>query len=118
MGRFNDDWQQMVESWLFPPQVIATWGNSSCSGGSWGDDGLLYVTGHDAMELYVLRPPQSGVTLDYLTTIDVSFEGQSWAWARSVTGERVIYGISRRQHQVIAARIPAIPAAVLRGAGM
>jgi hypothetical protein len=109
VGRFDDAWQ-LRESWLFPPQVVATWGRSSCSGGSWGDDGLLYVTGHDAREIYVLRPPRSGVVLDYVTTIDVPFEGQSWAWDRSARGDRVIYGISRARQEVIAARLPALPA--------
>jgi len=109
VGKFDDNWQ-LIESWIFPPQVVATWGRSSCSGGSWGEDGLLYVSGHDAKELYVLRPPKMGVTLEYVTTIDVPFEGQSWAWDRSVPQERIIYGISRRDHEVIVARIPEIPA--------
>ncbi|HEY0963357.1 MAG TPA: hypothetical protein VGE69_13480 [Pseudomonadales bacterium] len=104
-AQFDDDWQQL-QSWLFPPQVIGTWGDSSCSGGDWGDDGLLYVTGHDAAQLHVLRLPKQGVTLDYLTTIEVPFEGQSWAWDRSQ--DRVIYGISRARQEVIAARIPPV----------
>ena len=108
-AKFDDNWQQL-ESWLFPPQVVATWGDSASSGGDWGDDGLLYVTGHDAAELYVLRLPKQGVTLEYVTTIDVPFEGQSWAWDRSARGERVIYGISRAQQQVIVAQIPPVPA--------
>ncbi len=107
MARFDDNWQEL-QSWLFPPQVIATWGDSSCSGGDWGDDGLLYVTGHDAAQLHVLRLPKQGVTLEYVTTIDVPFEGQSWAWDRSATGERVIYGISRARQEVIVARIPPV----------
>ena len=108
VGKFDDNWQ-LIESWIFPPQVVATWGRSSCSGGSWGEDGLLYVTGHDAKELYVLRLPKMGVVLDYVTTIDVPFEGQAWAWDRSLPQERIIYGISRRDHEVIVARIPEIP---------
>ncbi len=107
MARFDDNWQEL-QSWLFPPQVIATWGDSSCSGGDWGDDGLLYVTGHDAAQLHVLRLPKQGVTLEYVTTIDVPFEGQSWAWDRSAAGERVIYGISRARQEVIVARIPPV----------
>lgn len=107
-GQYDERWQ-MLQSWLFPPQVIATWGRSASSGGDWGDDGLLYVTGHDARELYVLRLPRQGVTLEYVTTIDVPFEGQAWAWDRSLPGERVIYGISRARQAIIAARIPAVP---------
>lgn len=109
VARLDDQWQPL-ESWLFPPQVVATWGKSSCSGGSWGDDGLLYVTGHDARELYVLRPPRMGSTLEYVTTIDVPFEGQSWAWDRSEG--RVIYGIIRRTREVVVARIPELTAAL------
>ncbi len=108
VGQFDDNWQ-MQRSWLFPPQVIATWGDSSCSGGDWGDDGLLYTSGHDATELHVLRLPREGVTLEYVTTIDVPFAGQGWAWDRSRRGERVIYGISRARQQIIAARIPPVP---------
>jgi len=112
VAQFDDNWQQL-QSWLFPPQVIATWGDSACSGGDWGDDGLLYVTGHDAPELHVLRLPKQGVTLEYVTTIDVPIEGQSWAWDRSVPGERIVYGISRARQEIIAARIPALPASLL-----
>jgi hypothetical protein len=106
VARFDADWQ-IRESWLFPPQVVATWGKSSCSGGSWGPDGLLYVTGHDARELYVLRLPRMGSVLEYVTTIDVPFEGQSWAW--DPVEERTIYGIVRRTREVVVARIPALP---------
>ena len=109
-GKFDDQWN-VLESWIFPPQVIASWGKSSSSGGSWGDDGLLYTTGHDEKKLYVLRVPKMGVTLDYVTTIDVPFEGQSWAWDRS--DPRVIYGIIRRTGEIVVARIPALPAPLL-----
>lgn len=111
-GEFDDNWQ-MLRSWLFPPQVIATWGNNSSSGGDWGDDGLLYVTGHDAAELYVLRLPKQGMVLEYVTTIDVPFEGQGWAWDRSAEGERVIYGIIRARQEIVAARIPQLPPSLL-----
>jgi len=108
VGEFDDKWQ-MRRSWLFPQEFIATWGKSSSSGGDWGDDGLLYATGHDAPELHVLRLPHQGVVLEHVTTIDVPFEGQGWAWDRSAHGERIIYGISRARKEVIAARIPALP---------
>lgn len=109
VGKFDDQWQ-LLESWLFPPEVVATWNQSACSGGSWGDDGFLYVTGHDARELYVLRLPKSGVQLELVTVIEVPFEGQSWAWDRSAGRERIIYGITRGSQQVVVARIPELPA--------
>ena len=108
VGQFNDQWQ-MLQSWIFPPEVVATWGVSSCSGGDWGNDGLLYVTGHDAAELHVLKLPKQGVALQHITTIAVPFEGQGWAWDRSAGNKRVIYGISRAKRQIIAASIPALP---------
>jgi hypothetical protein len=73
---------------------------------------LLYISGHDAPELYVLRLPAQGVMLEYVTTIDVPFEGQGWAWDRSAGDERVIYGISRARQDIVAAKIPAIPASL------
>lgn len=115
VGQFDDAWQ-MRQSWLFPPQIVATWGVSSCSGGDWGDDGLLYVTGHDAPELYAMRLPRQGVLLEHVATITVPFEGQGWAWDRSVRGERIIYGISRRRQEIVAARIPALSGAAQRAA--
>jgi len=109
-GKFDQNWN-LIESWLFPAQVIASWGQSSSSGGSWGPDGLLYITGHDAAELYVLRLPKMGVALEYVTAIEVPFEGQSWAWDRSEQ-DRIIYGIIRRTGEVVSAQIPEVPAAL------
>lgn len=106
-GEFDDQWH-MLRSWLFPQAFIGTWGDSSSSGGDWGPDGLLYVTGHDAPELHVLRLPRQGVTLEHVTTIEVPFEGQGWAWDRSARGQGVIYGISRARKEIIAARIPSL----------
>jgi hypothetical protein len=111
-AQFDDRWQ-MLRSWLFPPQFVSTWGDSSSSGGDWGADGLLYATGHDAPELHVMRLPRQGVALEHVTTIRVPFEGQGWAWDRSARGQRVIYGISRARKEVIAARIPALTADLL-----
>ena len=109
-GKFDEQWN-LLESWIFPAQVVTNWGKSSSSGGSWGDDGLLYTTGHDEKELYVLRLPKMGVALEYVTTIEVPFEGQSWAWDRS--DKRVIYGIIRRTGEVVVARIPELPKTLL-----
>jgi len=109
LGQFDERWR-MLRSWRFPRRFIASWGSGSCSGGDWGDDGLLYATGHDAPELHVMRLPGQGDVLEHVTTIAVPFEGQGWAWDRSAGGERVIYGISRARKEVIAARIPGVSA--------
>ena len=49
--------------------------------------------------------------LEYVTTIDVPVEGQSWAW--DPAEPRVIYGITRRTREVVVARIPEVPASLL-----
>ncbi len=105
VAQFNDQWL-MLQSWFFPASVMAGWGNNSSSGGDWGDDGLLYVTGHDAPVIDVLRLPRQGMVLDHVTSIGVPIEGQGWAWDRSRRGERVIYGIVRAKRQIVAARLP------------
>ncbi|MEO6002372.1 MAG: hypothetical protein ABIZ04_16130 [Opitutus sp.] len=110
-GKFDDRWQ-ILEAWIFPPELVAAFGRSSCSGGSWGTDGALYVTGHDAMELYVLRLPKMGSVLELVTTIEVPFAGQAWAWDRSEP--RTIYGITRKDSEVVVAQIPELPAELLR----
>jgi hypothetical protein len=60
-----------------------------------------------------MRLPRQGGALEHVTTIDVPFAGQGWAWDRSARTERIIYGISRARRTVIAARIPNVPAAML-----
>jgi dipeptidyl aminopeptidase/acylaminoacyl peptidase len=106
-----DDRFRLVNSWRFPSQVLAAFKPWSCSGGSWGDDGLLYATGHDAKMLYVLRLPKSGPALESVTTIEVPFEGQAWAWDRSQ--ERGIYAISRPRSEVVVVRLPEMPAELM-----
>ncbi|QRG79576.1 hypothetical protein [Citrobacter sp. R56] len=108
-----DNEGRVLESWAFPSNVLEKMAPKSSSGGGWGPDGLLYVTGHDAKELYVLRLPETGSILEYVTTINVPFEGQAWAWDRS-SPERIIYGITRNSKEVIVSKIPSIPAELLK----
>jgi hypothetical protein len=75
----------------------------SVSGGSWGPDGLLYVTGHDHPEVYAVRLPKAGSMLEHVETIPFAVEGQGIAWDRSQPG--VLYGINRSKGEVVAARL-------------
>ena len=93
-------------SWHFPDSVLAQFAPMSCSGGSWGDDGLLYVTGHDRPELYVLRLPAAGSVLDHVATISLSTGGQAIAWDRSKP--RMLWSLDRQTKNVVASRIPMI----------
>jgi hypothetical protein len=74
----------------------------SISGGSWGPDGLLYVTGHDNSEVYAVRLPKAGSILEHLGTYPIANTGQGIAWDRSDPG--VLWTIDRPKKQVIASR--------------
>lgn len=100
--KFDDKWQWQ-QGWIFPSNVIKRSEPMSISGGSWGPDGLLYVTGHDHAEVYALRLPRQGSILEHVETIPFAVEGQGIAWDRSQPG--VLYGISRKNSQVVAARL-------------
>lgn len=78
-------------SYIFPKEVVAQWGAMSCSGGSWGSDDLLYTTGHDRAEAYVLRI--AGEKPEYVRTErNLGLFGQAIAWDRS-SDQPVLWGI-------------------------
>jgi len=100
--KYNDNWQR-VGAWLFPAKVQQRFTPMSSSGGVWGDDDLLYITGHDHTELYVLRLPKMGAVLEYVATIPVTFGGQAIAWDRSAT--RMLYSINRDTLEVVVTKL-------------
>lgn len=106
--RFDDQWRQ-AESWGFPDAVLERVAPMSLSGGGWGPDGRLYVTGHDRPELYRLAlPTAGGAVLDLLAVIPIAAEGQAIDWDESRPG--VLYGIDRHAREVIAMQVPLDPA--------
>ena len=105
--RYDENWRERG-GWMLPDSVLERLAPHSTSGGGIGPDGLLYLTGHDREEMYVLRFPERGPKLVHVATIDIGLQGQAFAWDRS-TEERVIWGISRPNGEVRAFRIPEIP---------
>lgn len=97
-----------VASWRFPDAVLERFAPSSCSGGSWGEDGLLYVSGHDKPELYVLRLPRAGATLELVATIPVATEGQAIGWDRRAP--RTIWSVGRSVREMVASKVPNVRA--------
>ena len=89
-------------SWHFPDDVLARFAPMSCSGGSWGEDGLLYVTGHDRPEMYALRLPEAGTVLDHVATIPIATDGQAFAWDRSHPDE--FWAADRAGRSVVVSR--------------
>ena len=84
---------RMVESWVLPKTILEKFEDMSNSGGSWGPDGFLYLTGHDPAELYRMKLPSAGSVLELVDIIQMNVRGQGIAWDRSDPG--VIYGIVR-----------------------
>jgi hypothetical protein len=106
--RFDDQWRR-TGAWAFPASVTERFKPMSSSGGGFGPDGRLYVTGHDHPELYVLEiPTQGGPVLDHVATLNVEIEGQAIDWDESQPG--MLYGISRPRREVVAMRVPPLPA--------
>ncbi len=91
--------------WTFPPKLVERFGNYSASGGSFGPFGRLFVTGHDAKELYVMDMMRSGGQMIWLDTIPISAEGQAFAWDHIEGNEGILYSISRKTKEVIVSRI-------------
>lgn len=116
-GRFttlvkHDDRFQPLESWSFPASVLERFLPSSTSGGAWGANGRLYVSVHDAAELYVLQLPRSGSTLVHVATVAVSTPGQAFAFDR--TEPDVIWSIDRSRRELVQSRLPTVNTRALR----
>ena len=105
--KFDMQWKEMAR-WSFPKNLIDRFAGSSCSGGSFGPGGSLFVTGHDAPELYVLNLPDKGTELIWSDTIPISAAGQAFAWDHAIDGR--LYSIQRKTREVIVSNISSTPA--------
>ncbi|WP_374089498.1 hypothetical protein [Methylomicrobium lacus] len=92
LAKFDSDWN-LLQSWTFPADVLQKFGAMSNSGGSWGPDGFLYVTGHDLAEIYKMQIPHAGTVLDWVGTLPLNIRGQGIAWDRHAGN--ALYGIIR-----------------------
>ena len=96
--KFDANWRP-TQSWFFPMDVWKRFAPSSNSGGSFAADGVLYCTGHDRGELYLLRLPREGTMLEQVATIAAPIEGQGVAWRG--TAEPQLFGIRRARREVV-----------------
>ena len=92
MIKFSADFK-FLESWVLPKAILDRFEDMSNSGGSWGPDGYLYLSGHDPAEIYRMRLPKAGSILELVEIIPMNIRGQGIAWDRTDRG--VIYGIIR-----------------------
>jgi outer membrane protein assembly factor BamB len=105
--KFDAQWKP-VATWTYPASVLERISPRSTSGGTFGEDGRLYVTGHDRPELYVLAVPPGGGVLEHLATIPIGVEGQAIALDRGQPG--VLFGVRRTSREVVSMRLPAMTA--------
>ncbi|UAK24541.1 hypothetical protein [Sphingomonas nostoxanthinifaciens] len=103
--RYDREWHAQAQ-WRFPASVLERMTPRSASGGSWGADGLLYVSGHDRPELYVMRVPAGGGILEHVATIPMPTGGQAIDWDPS--GHRLLWSIERDGASLVESRIPAV----------
>ncbi len=104
--RFDEQWRRLG-GWMIPDSAIARMQPYAASGGAVGADGLLYLTGHDRPEMYVLAAPAMGPKLQHIATIAIDVEGQAFAFDRS-SANPVVYGISRPNREVRAFSLPQV----------
>lgn len=100
--RFDREWKPAGEL-RFPAEAVAKFGRNSSSGGSFGPERHLYITGHDAPELYLLDLPTVGDVWTWHGVIPISAHGQAFAWDRTAPG--VLYSIERKTREVIVSRV-------------
>lgn len=100
--RFGPDWR-IEEAFVIPDAVVEKFEDMSNSGGSWGPDGNLYLSGHDPAEAYAMQLPEVGSTLRWVGTVPLAIAGQGIAWDRSQPD--VIYGFVRETSTVSVNRV-------------
>jgi len=101
---FDEQWRR-TDGWGLPADFVAHIGQRgySASGGAIGPGGLLYATGHDHPELYVLGFPEAGSVLKWIATIPLPTEGQAFSWDPVQPG--ILYTIGRRAREIVVGRV-------------
>lgn len=97
--KFDEDFRE-VAAWVLPRAVLRALSPHSASGGAWGPDNRIYISGHDKSELYALTLPRSGSTLVHAGTYAFGNQGQAIAFDR--TGTNLVYGLVRKENGVVA----------------
>ena len=100
--KFDDSWRR-VAGYAYPHEVVERFHKMSNSGGTWGDDGRLYATGHDDGSVFVLSLPTAGSVLTLHEVIPIAAEGQGIAWDRSEPG--TLCSILRSTREVVVSRL-------------
>ena len=100
--KFDESWRR-VAGYVYPREMIERFQQMSNSGGTWGEDGRLYATGHDDGAVFVLSLPTAGSVLLLQEVLPVAAEGQRIAWDRSEPG--TLYSILRSTREVVVSKL-------------
>lgn len=100
--RFDDGWVRKA-AYAYPTGFVQRLAPYSASGGNWGPDGLLYITGHDEPEIYVFRLPAMGSVLEWIETIPAPIHGQAWVF--DPVDPDTIWGIQRSSGEIVVGRL-------------
>ena len=103
--QLNDDFE-VVAGYTIPKEILDRFRPMSNSGGSWGPDGRLWITGHDLGEAYVMELPRAGSELRWVATVRLpGVEGQGIAWDLS-SRRPTLWTIKRSTKQVLEFEVP------------
>lgn len=102
---YDSEWRR-IGGYALPKAVLDRMAPQAASGGAIGDDGRLYLLGHDRREMYVMDFPKMGPVLDHVATIEVPTEGQAFAF--DPKNPRQVWGISRPRRSVVFYELPLI----------
>ena len=100
--KFDASWRR-VAGYVYPSEVVERFEDMSNSGGTWGEDGRLYATGHDDGMVFVLSLPTAGSVLELNETLPVTAEGQGIAW--DPTESDTLYSILRSSREVVVSKL-------------
>lgn len=95
--KFDKKWRRQ-QAWILPKALIEEARPNSLSGGIL-IDGVFYCTGHGNGKCYMLKLPRYGMTLDWVGTATIPFDGQGIACDRQGN----LWGIIRKDRQVLKA---------------
>ncbi len=102
---YDRDWRK-TGGYALPASILEKMAPQAASGGAIGDDGRLYVMGHDLPEMYVLDFPEMGPVMIHVATIAAPAEGQAFAF--DPKEPRRVWAISRPNGKVVSFTLPEI----------
>lgn len=100
---YDQEWRRMG-GYGFPMSLFEKMAPQAASGGAIGEDGRLYVMGHDRPEMYVLDIPKMGPKLVHVATIAVPSAGQAFAF--DPVDARRVWAINRPTREVLTYVLP------------